>query len=245
MTKKSHPKSDMENGGAKEKPITQSTRFTPQQMREVEQACARRGWSISQLMLRATLEKAVGINHVVERPPQVQQSAKMLAAALYGILPRIKCAGVDIPAPEDRYNGWYSSEDGVLEYEMRDRYQVLYHEKERTLRIRDRIIIELAEDDKLYDMIKLENVDDRVNYLQNKYSDWADTNEADTITPVSIPAESVQSILECLSALGSEMVWPIKEAYENILLERGRVGNEEKPKKLKTALDLLQPEEDE
>jgi hypothetical protein len=34
----------------KAKPITQSTRFTPRQMEEIEKACSIRGWSISQMM---------------------------------------------------------------------------------------------------------------------------------------------------------------------------------------------------
>lgn len=232
MKKNPDPKSDVEHGSSKArtkaKPITQSTRFAPQQMREIEQACTRKGWSISQMMLIATLEKAVGVNQAAERPQQVVDSVKMLAAALYGIMPRIKCADVDILDPEVPCSGW----DEDFGYDLdRNRYEVSYDKKERTVTIRDRLIYEIAEN---YGLEEKE--------LEDMYQYW----EIDmAITPVSISTESVQGILNCLSALGSEIAPLVKEAYQSLIFERGRVGAEARPKKLKTALDLLQPEGDE
>lgn len=71
------------------KMVTQSTRFAPAQMAEIEKACKLKGWSISQLMQVATLEKAVAVNQVTERRPDVMRIATQVAEAMRNAPPRI------------------------------------------------------------------------------------------------------------------------------------------------------------
>ncbi len=47
--------------------ITQSGRFTPEQMQVVERACVIKGWSVARLIERATCEKAAAIVNVEEK----------------------------------------------------------------------------------------------------------------------------------------------------------------------------------
>jgi len=193
---------------SKVKLVTQSTRFTPEQMAVVEEACRVKQWSISQFLLVAAVEKAVAIKNLQENSQEITRDARFVARALFGEFPVIKYLGKEIESPDNPFAGW--EEDGQLGAICigagppagPDSAIAVYDEDQRA------ISIHCPDEDETHP--------EDSDYLANPIC---------TISPRPIPTESVGNIFEDLEALGSEMVPLIREAYNALLLRRNRVGD--------------------
>ncbi len=75
-------------------------------MAEISRACEAKRWSVSQLMLVATLEKALAINQMAERGHEVRMIVNGLVGWLLGRFPKLKCAGLALDDPEGPWAPW-------------------------------------------------------------------------------------------------------------------------------------------
>ncbi|HOK45115.1 MAG TPA: hypothetical protein PLK67_04250 [Bryobacteraceae bacterium] len=191
-----------DSSDTKAKMVTQSTRFTPEQMAIIEEACRAKQWSISQFLLVAAIEKAVAIKNLQQSRRNVAWDARRIARALHGEIPKITYLGKEIGNPDDPYAGWEEDEyRGSAWMRIEDKIDGLYaeyDEGERTISI----------------------------YTPNLNSE--DPEDPGTlickIAPRAVPGDSVGVILEELETIGSEMVPFIREAYNDFHLRRDGIG---------------------
>ena len=206
---------------AKPKPVTQSTRFTPRQMAEVERACRSKGWSISQMMLTATLEKALAINQIEERRVEVQQLARRLGEALHGTMPSVTYMGRELGNPEDLYvtSPWRSNP------ELKEDHLGIYWTPETGDRGGTCAVYSLA--DRSISIHRFGSGEDE---------DGDPIVEA-LVRPSPVEPAVVDRIIQCLEAMGSEMGPLLERAYNEILVERDTPDRS--PEKFETVDDLL------
>lgn len=183
------------NKGAKPNPVTQSARFTPEQMAIIEEACRIRQWSISQLLTIAAIEKAVAIKNLHENRREITLDANMLAMALHGMMPKVACAGHELGEPEDPFSGWIAGENGPFmefpEQNRRPYLAALYEEEDRSISIWNAVPNPVPED------------------------------ELCKVAPRPVPSDRVGAIFETIDAIAPELAPIVREAYSEFRLRRG------------------------
>ncbi len=202
------------SGPARSAQVTQSTRFNEAQMAEISRACEAKRWSVSQLMLVATLEKALAINQMAERGHEVRMIVNGLVGWLLGRFPKLKCAGLALDDPEGPWAPW-PRRNGYLEadraLELPGSLYAQYFKETRTVEVRD-----LSDEREDEDSVPLFEV-----------------------APVSPSPEEVQRIAQCIQAIGPVMGDLLMELYQFRLT--GRPGEKLKLENqpLKTVDELL------
>ncbi len=173
------------------KMVTQSTRFTPAQMAEIEKACKLKGWSISQLMQVATLEKAVAVNQVTERRPDIMRIATQVAEAMRGAPPRILYSDELIHPLEDAQS-WYQGQFDDAHVRGRELREHPYTAQ--------------------WDMSSGEVT------IQAEHDEGVD--EIVKVRPFSVSPAVVDQYFRCLAAIGHEMAPLLKEADSEVMRNR-------------------------
>ena len=188
----------------KAKVVTQSARFSPEQMSIIEDACKAKQWSISQFLLVAAVEKAVAIKNLEEGRRDITWDAKKLARVLHGEIPHITYLNQEIGNPDDPYAGWEEHElTGNVTF----------------------VIVDSSGPNAVY-----AEYDDRARAISIFRVNPEATCEDDVgilvckIVPRAVPSDWVGILFEELEALGTEMVPLIREAYNDFHLRRDRVA---------------------